>query len=49
MADLKNIEALVNLLDDGDPLKKILSEIHQELCRLSEWIQNIEEEISKET
>ena len=48
MANLKNIEALVNLLDDKDPLKKILSEIHQMLEWFYEWFQNIEESISKE-
>ena len=48
MANLKNIEALVNLLDDKDPLKKLLSEIHQTLEWYYEWFQNLEEEISKE-
>ena len=48
MANLKNIEALVNLLDDKDPLKKILREIHRMLEWFYEWFQNIEESISKE-
>ena len=48
MASLKNIEQLVNLLEDTDPLKEILSEIHQTLEWFYEWFQKLGEEISTE-
>ena len=48
MTNLKNIDALVKMLDDNDPLKKILSEIQQTLEWYYQWFQNLEEKISKE-
>lgn len=48
MAQLKTISELIGQLDDADPHKKILSEIHQTLEWFYEWLQKIEEAISKE-
>ena len=48
MANLKNIEALVEMLDDKDPYIKILNEIHQTLEWFYQWFKNLEEAISKE-
>ena len=48
MSQLKTIAQLVKILDDKDPLKKILNEIHQTLEWYYEWFQKIEEAISKE-
>jgi hypothetical protein len=48
MSNLKEIESLVNILNDNDPLKKLLNEIHQTLEWFYQWFQKLEEEISKE-
>jgi len=48
MSKLKEIESLVNLLDDNDPLKKLLSEIHQTLERFCEWFEKKKEPTHEE-
>ena len=46
MSQLKTLEQTIN--DFDGPLKKALLEIHQVLEWFYEWLQNIEESISKE-
>jgi len=47
MSQLKELEQTINELEE--PQKKALLEIHQVLNWLYEWLQNIEEKISKES
>jgi len=46
MSKLKNLEEMINELEE--PQKKALLEIHQVLSWVLEWLENIEETISKE-
>ena len=46
MSQLKELEKTINELDE--PFKKALLEMHQVLCWFYEWLQNLEEAISKE-
>ena len=49
MTQLKELGELINKTDDIDSLKKTLKEIHQVLGWFYEWLQKIEEAISKES
>jgi len=49
MTQLKELEKLINEIDDKESFIKALKEIHQVLCWLYEWLQKIEEAISKES
>ncbi|HUW45748.1 MAG TPA: hypothetical protein VMW50_08130 [Dehalococcoidia bacterium] len=46
MTQLKNLEQTINELDE--PVKKALLEMLQVLLWFYEWLQNLEETISKE-
>ena len=47
MTQLKNLEQTINELDE--PVKKALLEMLQVLLWFYEWLQNLEEAISKES
>ena len=48
MTQLKELERLINEIDDKETFIKALKEMLQVLCWLYEWLQKIEESISKE-
>jgi len=48
MSQLKHLEQLIDNVDSIIAIKNALIEIHQVLCWFYEWLQNIEEKISKE-
>jgi len=48
MSQLKHLEQLIDNADSIITIKKVLVEIHQVLGWFYEWLQNIEEKISKE-
>ena len=48
MTQLKKLEQSIDNADSIISIQKALREIHQILCWFYEWLQNLEEEISKE-
>jgi len=48
MTQLKELEKLINEIDDKESFLKALKEMLQVLCWFYEWLQKIEERISKE-